>query len=118
MTLAWITCQLASYPVAMSAMSLRPAIPNPRPLGAIQPGSVSDAVLKHLRQHPKRWHRTAEIVRAVGRSQKTVSWALHYLRTLGHIEATPCGGPSIPCRYLRYRAVLCADPQPRRKELR
>ncbi len=118
MTLAWITCQLASYPVAMSAMSLRTAIRNPRPLGAIQPGSVSDAVLKHLRQHPKRWHRTAEIVRAVGRSQKTVSWALHYLRTLGHIEATPCGGPSTPCRYLRYRAVLCADPQPRRRELR
>jgi hypothetical protein len=73
-------------------------------------------VLKHLRQHPKRWYRTAEIVRAVGRSQKTVSWALHYLRTLGHIEATPCGGPSVCCRYLRYRAVLCADPQLRQKE--
>ncbi len=120
MTLLWLTQQLVSYPVAMSAPSLRQAIPNPRPPGAIQPGSVSDAVLRHLRQHPTRWHRTAEIVRAVGRSQKTVSWALHYLRTLGHIETTPCGGLSTPCRYLRYRAVESVSPdhQPRRKDSR
>ncbi len=103
MTLAWTALQLASSPVAMSAPALRQA-PNPRPRGAIQPGSVSDAVLKHLRLHPLRWHRTAEIVRAVGRSQKTVSWALHYLKALGHIEAAPCGGLSTPPRYLKYRA--------------
>ena len=104
MNLSWTALQLLSYPVASSAPSLRQAIPNPRPPGAIQPGSVSDAVLRHLRQQPLRWHRTNEIVRAVGRSQKTVSWALHYLKALGHIEATPCGGLSTPCRYLKYRA--------------
>ena len=104
MTLAWTALHLMSSPVAMSAPALRQA-PNPRPRGAIQPGSVSDAVLKHLRLNPLRWHRTAEIVRAVGRSQKTVSWALHYLRTLGHIDAMPRGGLSTPCRYLKYRAA-------------
>ncbi len=104
MSLKWTALHLMSSPVAMSAPALRQA-PNPRPRGAIQPGSVSDAVLKHLRLHPLRWHRTAEIVRAVGRSQKTVSWALHFLKTLGHIEATPCGGLSTPCRYLRYRLM-------------
>jgi hypothetical protein len=103
MTLAWTALHLMSSPVAMSAPALRKA-PNPGPRGAIQPGSVSDAVLKRLRLHPLRWHRTAEIVRAVGRSQKTVSWSLHYLRTLDHIDAVPCGGPSTPCRYLKYRA--------------
>jgi hypothetical protein len=104
MTLAWMTRQLVSFPVAGSAGSARQATPNPRPPGAIQPGSVSEAVLSHLREHPKRWHRTHEIVKAVARSQKTVSWALHFLRALGHIEATACGGPSTPCRYLKYRA--------------
>jgi hypothetical protein len=104
MTLAWTALHLMSSPVAMSAPALRKA-PNPRPRGAIQPGSVSDAVLKHLRLHPLRWHRTAEIVRAVGRSQKTVSWSLHYLGTLGHIEAAPCGGLSTPSRYRKYRAA-------------
>ncbi len=115
MSLKWTALHLMSSPVAMSAPALRKA-PNPRPRGAIQPGSVSDVVLQHLRLHPLRWHRTAEIVRAVGRSRKTVSWCLCYLRTLGHIEATPCGGPSIPCRYLRYRALESVSPdhQPRR----
>ena len=103
MTLAWTALHLMSSPVAMSAPALRQA-PNPRPRGAIQPGSVSDAVLKHLRLHPLRWHRTAEIIRAVGRSQKTVSWALHYLKALGHIQAKPRGGLSTPPRYLKYRA--------------
>lgn len=103
MTLAWTALHLMSSPVAMSAPALRQA-PNPRPRGAIQTGSVSDAVLKHLRLHPLRWHRTAEIVRAVGRSQKTVSWSLHYLKALGHIQAAPCSGLSTPPRYLKYRA--------------
>jgi hypothetical protein len=101
-TMDWIARELLSRPVVMST-PLRRRTPNPRPPGVIQPGSVSDAVLKHLRIHPKRWHRTAEIVRAVGRSAKTVSWALHFLRVLGHIQAIPCGGPAVSCRYLKYR---------------
>lgn len=81
----------------------RPAY-NPRPPGAIQPGSTTDVVLRWLRDRQDyRWWTAAQVVAGTGRHHKTVVWSLVYLRTLGAVESTSWGATNP--RYLRYRAV-------------
>ena len=80
----------------------RPAY-NPRPPGAIQPGSTTHDVLCWLQsRHAGRWWTAAEVIAGVGRHHKTVVWSLVYLRELELVESTKWGATNP--RFLRYRA--------------
>ena len=75
---------------------------NPHPRGSIVPGSASEAVLVFLRSRPLGYFAHHEIVDATQRTNKSVSWALIYLRALGLIEGSTDDPRNL--RYLRYRA--------------
>ena len=116
MSMRWIARQLLLYPAVRSSRSLRRGTYNPRPAGVIQPGSTTDLTLQWLAQRPGRWFTHRQIVTGVGRTEKTVSWSLFYLRSLRRIESTARGGSGINSRYLRYRAApsghLSGEPRP------
>jgi hypothetical protein len=92
--------QLKSRPGPDAGLKLTLPRFNPRPAGVIQPGSASEVVLKMLRDNPGRWFTHAEIVRATGRTQKGVDWALLYLKARSLISTTSDDGRN--SRYLRY----------------
>lgn len=93
---------MIAYPVSRSTPNTRTGAPpfNPRPPGVIRSGSTTDAVHRLLLAHPDRWFWQRQIVAGVKRSDKTVSWALVYLRSLGLIESHADGRH---VRYLKYR---------------
>lgn len=100
---AWTAKQLLAYPVARSAPNSRGTPPfNPRPPGVIRFGSTTDVVYRFLLANPKRRYWQRQIVAGVHRSDKTVSWALVYLRSLGLIESRADGRHA---RNLTYRIL-------------
>ena len=108
MSTEWTAHQLISFPIARLGAELptRRGF-NPRPRGVLCVGSTTDAVYQFLlRAHAERRWRCHQIVTAVARSPKTVSWSLVYLQAIGLIEATPDGGN---VRYLKYRVVARKD---------
>lgn len=113
MSTEWVARQLLAYPVALSAPNARQARPpfNPRPAGIVRPGSVSFLVLLFMEQDPKRWYWQRQITAGIGRSDKTVAWALVYLRAQGLIESTQRATSTNP-RYLMYRLVSQERLQP------
>lgn len=83
---------------------------NPRPKGVVRPGSASDAVLANLRSRPSSvWVNRQQLIRATKRSQKSVDWALIFLRAAHQIETM---GDPRNSRYLRYRATQASDTKP------
>ena len=78
MSTEWIARQLISYPVALSAPNARQARPpyNPHPRGVIRPGGTCYQVMLFLELDPHRWYWQRQITSAVGKSDKTVAWAL------------------------------------------
>lgn len=58
---------------------------NPRPSGILLQGSTSSEVMRFLHSRPADRFWARQIVAAVGRSPKTVSWSLVYLQSLGFI---------------------------------
>jgi hypothetical protein len=80
---------------------------NPCPKGTIQQGSATEAVLVYLRsvRDGGRWLERAQIVLATGRTEKSIDWALLFLRSQGLIETAPDGRRA---HYLLYRARITA----------
>lgn len=70
----------------------------------MRPGSTSDLAFRFLAADPKRWYWQRQITAAIGRNDKTVGWALVYLRSMGLIESTQRDASANP-RYLMYRIV-------------
>jgi hypothetical protein len=103
MSTEWTARQLISFPITRlgAAAPARHGF-NPRPPGVIRHGSTTDAVLSFLATHSDRRWRHWQIVVAVKRPHKTVSWALVYLGALGLIESTPDASHS---RYKKYKAI-------------
>jgi hypothetical protein len=101
----WTCRQLLLCADRNEAAGQRPAF-NPRPPGMIQPGSTTEAVLAYLRAVPDtRWLNRAQLVIATRRSNKSVDWALQFLRQHGLVECIPDGErPRVGAQYLRYRA--------------
>jgi len=77
---------------------------NPRPAGVIRPDSASSTVLQYLTAHPGSYYRREQIVEATGRSERSVDWALVFLRSQGLIAAFQDGTRNP--RYLRYSVVI------------
>lgn len=90
---------------ALSTQVAPSAVPrfNPRPIGIMRPGSATEAVCTYLQQRQgPGWVTRQQLIRATGRSQKSVDWALIFLRTVRQIEASQ---DPRNARYLRYRAT-------------
>jgi hypothetical protein len=75
---------------------------NPRPAGVIQQGSATDAVLHFLRANRGRYFSRVEIIVATRRSEKSVDWALIFLRREGLADCIPDDRRNP--RYLRHGA--------------
>lgn len=76
---------------------------NPRPMGLMVPGSVTHAVKEWLdAKHHNAWWTKRQIVVGTERHEKTVDWALIYLRSIGEIECAQDAQRN--SRYLRYRS--------------
>lgn len=100
----WIATELLAIGRARSA--LEPTRPhyNPKPAGVIRDGSATGAVLDWLRtRKADQWWTRGQIMAGTGRTEKSVNWALLYLRTQGRIECVPDGSRNP--QYRRYRAV-------------
>lgn len=110
MSTEWTARQLISFPISRlgSELPARRGF-NPRPRGVLCVGSTTDAVYQWLQAHAERRWRCHQIVTAVARSPKTVSWSLVYLQAIGLIEAVPDGGN---VRYLKYRVVVHKNGRP------
>lgn len=74
---------------------------NPRPPGILQAGSATQAVNAFFESQPDRFFTCAQIIRATGRTDKSVDWALRMLRSLGRLEMRPDDGRND--HYLKYR---------------
>ena len=98
MTLDWVARQLAERPGSLNLTLPRY---NPRPAGVIRPGSAAEKTLTMMRKHPAQWFTNHQIIVATGCTDKAVSWALLFLRSLGEIETTADSARN--SRYLRYR---------------
>lgn len=79
---------------------------NPRPPGVMHEGSATVLALAFLRANPRRSFQFCEIVRATGRSDKSIGFGLLYLRSRGLIECHPDARNS---RYWLYRAKGVQD---------
>lgn len=97
-TVQWITDQLLA--ASMVEERAKAARHNPRPPGVIQSGSATQAVLEFLKAHPHVYFDRAQIVIRTGRTEKSVDWALIYLKQLGVVDTVP--DESRNPRYLRY----------------
>lgn len=84
---------------------MAPQVPrfNPRPAGITRPGSATQAVLALLQAHPGRWFSHFQIVQATGRTQKSVDWALLFLKARKQISTSSDDGRN--SRYLKYSIV-------------
>lgn len=102
----WLANQILA---ASSRNGLRIEAPryNPRPAGVIRDGSATQAVLVFLRQHPKQFFSHFQIVTATGRSNKSVNWAMLFLRSQNLVDCVPDAQRN--SRYLRYRAAPTND---------
>lgn len=98
---SWMAMQLAQ----MAARNKEPEAQrfNPRPPGVIQPGSATEDVLVFLRSWPAKFHTRAAIIIGTGRTQKSVDWALLFLRSQKIIECAHGDGRN--SLYLRYRIL-------------
>jgi hypothetical protein len=102
MSTAWMANQIARM---AAARPTAPDIPhyNPRPAGVIRPGSATDVVLALLCKRGPSYLTHSQIIAQTGRTTKAVSWALIYLKSQKHIEATSDDARNQ--RYQRYRAT-------------
>lgn len=93
----WIAAQIVGRDLPPDRVQF-----NPRPPGVVRPGSGTDAVVRLLRQHPRRWFFRAELNLLLGRSRGEVDWAVIYLARMGRITEQAC---DIPGRkpVMRYR---------------
>lgn len=76
---------------------------NPRPAGVIRPGSATQVVLALLQANPGRWFSHFQIVQATGRTQKSIDWALLFLKARHQIRTSSDEGRN--SRYLKYSIV-------------
>lgn len=74
---------------------------NPRPLGSVMPGSVTEQVLDCLKEHAPRFLTRAQIVGLTQAPPKSVDWALHVLKRNGAISER-CSNDPRSSRYLTY----------------
>lgn len=98
---AWLADQLVR---AGNARSCAPDIPryNPRPAGVIRPGSSTEVVLAMLSKR-RVWMNFAQVLAQTGCTKAGADFALRYLLSQKHIEAT--SDESRNYRYQRYRAT-------------
>lgn len=68
MSLAWVAEQIRAVREASGELGPNLIRFNPNPPGMVRPGSATDAVLAHLREHSGRFFTEAEITQAIGRS--------------------------------------------------
>ena len=78
---------------------------NPNPPGTIHEGSTTEAVLRVLSEYHPRWLTYSQLVDFTGKSPKSVSWSLCYLKQLKAIEARRSGDQRSPL-YQMYH-VIC-----------
>lgn len=87
MSADWMAGQLMRIAAdGRNAMKLEVPRYNPRPPGVIREGSATDAVLKILQSHPKRYFTCGDLITRTKQTHAAVSWSLIYLRRLGVIE--------------------------------
>lgn len=94
----WMAQQIAG----IKTDAAKPAAHNPNPPGNIHDGSTTDAILDVLGSYSPRFLTFTQIVDFTGKSPKSVSWSLCYLKSLGRIEARSSGDPRSPL-YQMYR---------------
>jgi hypothetical protein len=70
----------------------------------LKSGSTSDAVLAYLKDRSPRYATHSQIVADLGRPAKAISWSLHYLRSIGLVEARNGHDRRSPL-YCQYRYV-------------
>lgn len=92
--------QLANRPGSNTGLNLNVPRYNPRPAGVIRPGSATQAVLALLQAYPGRWFSHFQIVKATGRTQKSIDWALLFLKARGLVDCTRDEWRN--SRYLKY----------------
>lgn len=100
--------QLTNRPGPNTGLNLTVPRYNPRPAGVIRPGSATQAVLSLLQAHPGRWFTHFQIVQATDRTQKSVDWALLFLKGRGLIGTTSDDGRN--SRYRRYAIAKSTGP--------
>lgn len=101
----WVARELMVMTEGLTAAEPRPPAYNPHPPGVIRSGSATGAVLEWLQsRRPGLWWTRGQIMAGTGRTEKSVNWALLYLRTQGRIECVP--NDSRNPNWRRYRAVL------------
>lgn len=101
MSLAWVAEQIRAVREASGELGPNLIRFNPNPPGMVRPGSATDAVLAHLREHSGRFFTEMEITKAIGRSHAATSWGLLYLSRQGLIESVADSRRNP--RYRRYR---------------
>lgn len=75
--------------------------PNPFPEG-IREGSVTDKVLRVLRDRHPQWVEHHELLSLTGASRGAIAWAVRYLKAKGLIRSIPSYRQS---NYRRYQAT-------------
>jgi hypothetical protein len=100
MSADWTAGQLLRMTDGRQGMRLEQPRYNPRPAGVIRKGSTTDLVLCVLRAHPKRFFTCGELMARTKGTHAAVSWALLYLRELGHVQTATDQRQG---NYLRYR---------------
>jgi hypothetical protein len=96
----WMAQQLAG----LKTDAVQPAARNPNPPGTIHDGSTTDAILEVLERYEPRFLTYTQIVDFTGKSPKSVSWSLCYLKSLGRVEARSSSDPRSPL-YQMYRKI-------------
>lgn len=98
MSTAWVTQQI----LAIKRVA-EPTTFNPRPAGVMLDHSATRACMDWLGSRQAHgWWTRHQIIVGTGRTQKSVDWALMYLRAMGLVEIKPHESHA---RYFRYRAV-------------
>lgn len=100
----WLAHQLLALGEQRERVEVSPPPFNPRPAGVIRDGSATETVLEWMRtRDPAAWWTRGQIMAGTRRTEKSVNWALLYLRSEGYIECIPDGSRNP--QYLRYRAT-------------
>lgn len=107
MSLIWVAEQIRAAREASDSLGPNLIRFNPNPPGVVRPGSATDAVLAHLRDHPGRWFTESEITKAINRSHAATSWGLLYLSRQQLIESVADAHRNP--RYRRYRITKTRD---------
>jgi hypothetical protein len=107
MSLTWVAEQISS--IKAKGLGLEVPRYNPRPAGVIRDGSATQQVLGLLAAHRGQYFTHHQILVQTKRTQKSVCWALIYLKSLSLIDCAPDDGRN--SRYLRY----CAPKQQTRQ---